>query len=128
MTLWKQVALTVHLVAQNLVKPDAEMPSSSSSISIFDLIWPSKFSRFGENLTSFKISFVSSSLRLLHLNLANEHGNVKDELFSEHLEFASQSPTFYSTYRLQRRSIVPCNFAEFLMKLMDVNNDFYNRA
>ena len=58
MTLWKQVALTVHLVAQNLVKRDAEMPSSSSSISIFDLIWPSKFSRFGENLmTSFTISF-----------------------------------------------------------------------
>ena len=30
MTLWKQVALTVHLVAQNLVKPDAEMPWSLS--------------------------------------------------------------------------------------------------
>ena len=58
MTLWKQVALTVHLVAQNLVKPDAEMPFSSSSISIFDLIWPSKFLRFGENLTSLTISFV----------------------------------------------------------------------
>ena len=58
MTLLKQVALTVHFVAQNLVKPDAEMPSSSSSISIFDLIWPSKFSRFGENFTSLTISFV----------------------------------------------------------------------
>ena len=36
---------------------DAEMPSSSSSFSIFDLIWPSKLSRFGENLTSLTISF-----------------------------------------------------------------------
>ena len=75
MTLWKQVALTVHFVVQNLVKRDAEMPSSSSFISIFDLIWPSKFSRYLLSGSDNSIFAVTRCV-LLNLNLANEHGNV----------------------------------------------------
>ena len=47
-SLLETVVCTVHLVVLNLVKPDAAM--SSSSTSVLDLICPSMVSRFGENL------------------------------------------------------------------------------